>query len=128
MGFLPLDKGKANEVCEGFAVRGERSNPKSHSDFTEQSPCRFGDKNKCKQYLRLFAFIILGGKDGIRTHVPGIPTTAFRVRLVTTSSIPFLVVATPISPQPHKCACLTLRRAPPLRKKSFATQNLFHDI
>ena len=40
---------------------------------------------------RCAVFLLLGGSGGIRTHVP-LRTTAFRVRLVMTTSIRFLIL------------------------------------
>lgn len=46
--------------------------------------------NKKVQFLyEKLHFFDVGGRDGIRTHVPVLQTTAFRVRLVATTSILF---------------------------------------
>ena len=56
-------------------------------DLTQMGTMRKHKKTRVNLDLR---GIVVGGSGGIRTHVP-LRTTAFRVQLVTTTSIRFLV-------------------------------------
>ena len=66
-GVLPLEKGKANEVCEGIVVPDRGANLAIGTIATSNPLPRFCGKKKARANTLALAFFSFGGERGIRT-------------------------------------------------------------
>ena len=66
-GVLPLEKGKANEVCEGIVVPDQGANLAIGTIATSNPLPRFCGKKKARANKLALAFFPFGGEERIRT-------------------------------------------------------------